>query len=55
MITKAEILATGLPLDDHAGIAAALSEGRTTIVSTPIGVGTILAVMAPLGGLFMGA
>jgi len=55
MITRAEILALGMPLDDHGAIADALSEGRTKIVSTPIGVGTILKVMAPMGGMFMGA
>ncbi len=55
MTTLAEIQATGLPLDDHGAIAAALSEGRTKIVSTPIGIGTILAVMAPSGGDFLNA
>lgn len=55
MITLAEIQATGLPLDDHGVIAAALSVDRTRIQSTPIGIGTVLAVMAPVGGEFLNA
>lgn len=43
MITLAEIQATGLPLDDHGAIAEALSAGRTKLVTTEIGNGTILA------------
>lgn len=31
MITKAEILASGLPLDDHGAVAAALSVGRVKV------------------------
>jgi hypothetical protein len=42
-----------LPLDDHGALADALSVGRTKVVSTPIGIGTILAVMAPYGGDFL--
>jgi len=42
-----------MPMDDHGAIAAALSAGRTKIVSTPIGIGTVLAVMAPQGGDFL--
>jgi len=52
-----EIRARGFnlyPRDDGA-IAAALSEGRTKIVSTPIGVGTILAKFAGTGGAFLDA
>ena len=55
MITRAEILAFGLSLDDHGAIAAALSVGRTKVVPTPIGIGTVLAVMAPQGGDFLNA
>jgi len=55
MITRDEILASGLPLTDHGAIADALSVGRTKVVSTPIGIGTILAVMAPYGGDFLNA
>lgn len=53
MITREEILATGLPLDDHGALAEALSVGRVKVQSTPIGIGTILAVMAPYGGDFL--
>ena len=55
MITRDEILATGLPLDDHSALADALSVGRTKVVSSPIGIGTVLAVMAPMGGDFLNA
>jgi hypothetical protein len=55
MITREEILATGLPLDDHGALAEALSVGRTKVVSSPIGIGTILAAMAPNGGDFLNA
>lgn len=59
MITLSEITATGLPLDpvgrDDGAIAAALSIGRTKIASTPIGIGTVLAVMAPSSGDFLNA
>jgi hypothetical protein len=55
MITRAEILALNMALDDHGALAAALSVGRTKIVPTPIGIGTVLAVMAPQGGDFLNA
>lgn len=55
MITRAEILASGLPLDDHLVLAAALSVGRTKVVPTPIGIGTVLYEMAPVGGDFLNA
>lgn len=55
MITLAEIQATGLPLTDHGAIAEALSAGRTKVQATPIGIGTVLAVMAPVGGEFLNA
>lgn len=55
MITVDEINATGLSLADHGAIAEALSAGRTKIVSKPIGIGTVLAVMAPAGGEFLNA
>ena len=44
-----------MPMDDHGAIAAALSVGRTKVVQTPIGIGTVLAVMAPQGGDFLNA
>lgn len=59
MITLSDIQATGLPLDpaarDDGAIAAALSIGRTKVISSPIGIGTVLAVMAPSGGDFLNA
>jgi len=55
MITRDEILATGLPLDDHGALAEAMSVGRTKVVSSPIGIGTVLAAMAPNGGDFLNA
>lgn len=55
MITLEEIYATGLSLDDHGAIAGALSVGRTRVQPTPIGIGTVLAVMAPMGGQFLNA
>jgi hypothetical protein len=55
MITREEILATGLPLDDHGALAEALSVGRTKVVTSPIGIGTVLAAMAPVGGDFLNA
>ena len=55
MITRDEILALAMPLDDHGAIAAALSVGRTKVVATPIGIGTVLSVMAPIGGDFLNA
>jgi len=53
MITRDEILALDMPLDDHGAIADALSTARTKVVSMPIGIGTVLAVMAPQGGDFL--
>ena len=53
MITLNEIQATGISLTDHKAIADALSIGRTKIATAPIGVGTVLAVMAPIGGDFL--
>lgn len=55
MVTREEILALGLPLDDHGAIADALSVGRVKVASTPVGIGTVLAVMAPIGGDFLNA
>ena len=55
MITRAEILALNMPLDDHGAIADALSVGRTKVVPTPIGIGTVLSEMAPIGGDFLNA
>ena len=55
MITRAEVLALNMPLDDHGAIAAALSVGRSKVVPTQIGIGTVLAVMAPSGGDFLNA
>jgi hypothetical protein len=54
-LTPAEIAAIEphLPDRNDVAIAALLSEGRMTPVSSPIGIGTVLAVMAPLGGLFL--
>lgn len=50
MITLAEIQASGLPLDDHGAIAAALSEGRTELVKTEIGKLTILGTIGMTAG-----
>jgi hypothetical protein len=55
MSLRDEILASGLPLDDHGAIAAALSVGRAKITSRMIGVGTILAVFGGVGGQFLDA
>jgi len=55
MLTFEEIRATGLPLDDTQAIADALSSGRTRVQPMPIGIGTVLAVMAPVGGDFLNA
>lgn len=44
-ITLAEIQATGLPLTDHGGIAAALSVGRVKLVPTEVGKGRIIATI----------
>lgn len=55
MSLRDEILAGGFDLQrrDDTAIAAALSIGRTKIVPTPIGIGTVLSVMAPFGGEFL--
>ena len=55
-LTGAEITAIDplLPERNDVAIAAILSAGRTRIESKQIGRGTILAVMAPMGGLFLG-
>lgn len=50
MITLADIQATGLPLTDHGAIAEALSAGRTKLVVTEIGNGTILAELGIAAG-----
>jgi len=52
-----EILAGGFDLAnrDDGAIAAALSVGRKKPVSRSVGIGTILAVMAPHGGDFLNA
>ena len=44
-----------LPGRDDVRIAAILSVGRVRVVPTRIGIGTILAVMAPAGGDFLNA
>lgn len=38
---------------DDLSLAASLSVGQTRVVSTQIGIGTVLAVMAPNGGAFL--
>lgn len=54
MVSIEEIQATGLPLTDHGAIAAALSVGRTKIVSREVGDGAIsLALGTPAGPIFM--
>ncbi len=55
MVTIEEIQATGLSLEDTEAIALALSAGRMRIQPTPIGIGTVLAAMAPVGGDFLNA
>lgn len=50
MVTLAEIQATGLPLEDHGAIAAALSAGRTKLVLTEIGNGKILETIGLQAG-----
>ena len=42
MSLRDDILALGMPLGDHGAIAAALSAGRTRLVYTEVGHGTIL-------------
>ncbi len=50
MITLDEITATGLDLSNHHAIAAALSVGRTKIVSKQIGFGSVLDALGPIDG-----
>lgn len=45
-----EIVASGLPLDDHGALAEALSVGRTRVVPRPIGFGSILDALGPEDG-----
>ncbi len=56
-LTPAEIteLDTLLPDRNDVAIAALLSQGRVKTQPTPIGIGTVLAVMAPDGGDFLNA
>ena len=44
-----------LPERNDVAIAAVLSAGRVKTQPTPIGIGTVLAVMAPSGGEFLNA
>ena len=44
-----------LPERNDVTIAAILSTGRVKTQPTPIGIGTVLAVMAPSGGEFLNA
>ena len=44
-----------LPMRNDVAIAAILSVGRVITRPTPIGIGTVLAVMAPAGGDFLNA
>lgn len=48
-------IAAHLPERNDAAIAGILSAGRIKTVPTPIGIGTVLAVMAPSGGDFLNA
>ena len=48
-------IAAHLPDRNDVAIAGILSAGRVKTVSTPIGIGTVLAVMAPAGGDFLNA
>ena len=50
MITREEILAAGLPLDDHGTLATTLSVGRTKLVKTEIGKLTILGTIGMAAG-----
>lgn len=50
MVTYEEIIAIGMPLDDHGVIASALSVGRTKRIQTAIGFGRILDVLGPVDG-----
>jgi len=45
-----DILALGMPLSDHGAIAAALSAGRTRLVYTEVGHGTILETIGLAAG-----
>ena len=56
-LTEGEIIAIDSLLLDRndVAIAAILSAGRVKTQSTPIGIGTCLAVMAPAGGEFLNA
>lgn len=50
-----EIIALGVDLNSRndGEIATALSNGRVKVIPCPIGIGTILGVMAPAGGAFL--
>lgn len=56
-LTAAEIEAIEPLLEERndVQIAGVLSTGRVQILPTPIGIGTVLAVMAPAGGDFLNA
>lgn len=56
-LTGEEIAAIDLLLPERndVAIAAILSTGRVKTQPTPIGIGTVLAVMAPAGGDFLNA
>ena len=56
-LTGAEIAAIDplLPSRNDVAIANILSAGRVKTQPTPIGIGTVLAVMAPSGGEFLNA
>lgn len=57
VLTQDDITAIDALLPDRndVQIASILSSGRVTTQPTPIGIGTILAVMAPSGGDFLNA
>lgn len=48
--TLEDILALGMPLDDHGALADALSVGRTTLVKTEVGKLTIIGVIGMEAG-----
>jgi len=56
-LTPVEVQAISPLLADRedTAIAAILSAGRKSVQPTPIGIGTVLAVMAPDGGAFLNA
>ncbi len=56
-LTADEVASIDLVLLDRndVAIAAILSTGRVKTQPTPIGIGTVLAVMAPSGGAFLNA